>query len=275
MIRNVELGIVAVAIVGLLTAVDADTVHLKSGDTVTGSVLRRPNFLEVRTKDGVVKISDQMVSKIDWDSAGPASPKQAALANGGAQKPAAPAAPAFGEWQTKYNLTMNSRINLDFAETPALDCIDFLRDASGLNMVVSPEAAEAAAEAAITFRVTDMKMGSALKWILRMANLHQTVKDETIYITDRPDPQHVLRVYDVRDLLYSKGDPSGDVQFSGTGGGGGGFGGGGGGDEDESTITTRAADLMKLIVTIIAPTSWGYAYISGAGEEDVDLGDFF
>ena len=205
--------------------------------------------------------------------AGPATSKQATPATRGSQKPSAPAAPAFGDWRTKYDLTMNNRIDLDFVDTPALDCIDFLRDASGLNMLVSPEAAEAAAETSITLKVTDMKMGSALKWVLRMTKLHQTVKDHAIYIMDRPDPQHELRVYDVRDLLYSMRDPT-DVQFSGTGGGASGMG-GGGGDEDDYNITQRAADLMKLIVTIIAPTSWGYAYISGAGEDDVDLGDFF
>lgn len=261
------------ALCGLLVPAAADTIHLKSGDTVVGRVTRRSGFLEVRTATGVVKISDQMVDRIEWDStSGAKGPAQQPLP-GAAQ--ASDTAPADSRsWKDKYEAAMRQKINLDFSQSPVLDCFDFLRDISGLNIILTPEAAEAASEKQITLKVSNMDIQTALKWVLRLSRLHSTVKHQAIYITDRPDPQHQMRTYDVRDLLFAARDPE-SVEFTAPSSSGGLSGMGGGSEEDEYNLPQRAGDLMRLIMTLVQPTSWGFAFVSGAGEDEIDFGDFF
>ena len=260
----------------LLAPTAADTIHLKSGDTVIGRITRRHGFLEVRTASGVVKISDKMVDRIEWDSGSAASGAGQRTRPGavGPSNTRSPAPADSDSWRAKYEAAMKQKINLDFTDSAVLDCFDFLRDISGLNIILSPDAAEAAAEKQITLRVNNMDVQTALKWVLRLSKLHSTVKHHAIYITDRPDPQHQMRTHNVRDLLFSTRD-AGSIEFNAPSSSGGLSGIGGGDEDEEYNMPQRAGDLMVLIMTLVQPTSWGFAFVSGAGEDEVDFGDFF
>ena len=264
MISRIPLGLMVGLCVALAAESVADTVFLKNGTKLEGRVVRKPGFVEVHTSVDVVKISEAMIERIESDAAATRNP----LATRRGRNAAA-------LWRAKYAETLRRKVDLDFADTPASDALEFLRDWSGLNILLSPEATEVAREHNITLRVNSMEFKMALQWILKLSRLHMTVKDHALYITDRPCPEYDLRGYDVRDLLVSIRDQ--EVRTAGGGGSGGGLSGlGGEGDEDEYDMPQRASDLMRLIVTIIEPTSWGYAFISGGGEDqDFSLGDFF
>ena len=285
MIRQLNPFLTLALLLAFLGPAAGDTVYLKSGDKLIGQVRRRQSFLEVRTAAGIVKVSDHMVDKIEWDSGKvtQAEPTRTPLAKTQPGPDAAAAAQPNGARRVRFHSAMSRKISLDFDQTPVLDAIDFLRDMSGINIIVSPEATEAAAEAAITLKVADMDIKTALAWVLRLGRLHSSIRAGAIYVTDRPDPTLELRTYDVRDLMFSLRDnESQEFAMSGAGGGGagGGAGGGlsglgGGDDEEEYDMPQRAADLIKLIINICEPTSWGYAFVVGAGEDTIEFGDFF
>jgi len=283
MIRQLSPFLTVALVLAFVGPAAGDTVYLKSGDKLIGQVRRRQSFLEVRTDAGIVKVSDHMVDKIEWDSGKvtQAEPTRTPLAQTQPkQEPAAAAQPDAAK-RVRFQSTMSRKISLDFDKTPVLDAIDFLRDMSGVNIIVSPEAAEAAAEATISLKVADMDIKTALEWVLRLGRLHSSIRAGAIYVTDRPDPTLELRTYDVRDLMFSLRDyASQEFTMSGAGAGGGAGGGlsglgGGGDDEEEYDMPQRAGDLIKLIINICEPTSWGYAFVVGAGEEAVEFGDFF
>ncbi len=251
-----------VGFVWLLCCISAmgDTVYLKDGKQLQGRVVKRQGFIEVHTAQQVVKVAESMVARIETDES------QAAPASVQGEEP----------WSVRYARAMQRKIDLDFAETPASDVLDFLREWSGINIIMSPEAAKVARKKPITLKVHDMPFKTALEWVMRLSRLYMTVKHEAIYITDRPDPEYQLRTYDVRDLLVSIRDQKIESVNLSSGGSGGLSGlGQSSNDEEEYTLTDRAKDLMQLIVTIVEPTSWGYAFLAGAGDEDVSISDFF
>ncbi len=254
---------IALALSVLAAAGYGDTVFLKNGKKLEGRVVKKDGFVEVHSAQQVVKVAEDMIDRVATESG---STAKLLKSRQGAS------------WRVRYEQAMRRKVDLDFADTPASDVFEFLREWSGLNILVAPGAADIAREKLITLKVNAMEFKTALQWVLRLSRLHMTLKDQAIYITDQPDQERELRAYDVRDLMMSIRDQQvSSVTIGGSGGGGlSGLGRGGGGNEEDYDMPQRAADLLRLIVTIVEPTSWGYAFISGAGEDsDIDIGNFF
>ncbi|MGD1275976.1 MAG: hypothetical protein ABR964_01980 [Tepidisphaeraceae bacterium] len=164
-----------------------------------------------------------------------------------------------------------------FNNTPLADALDFLRDASGANILVdwkALEAAKVARDAPVTLTLHSVKMEKVLSLILAQAAggevLSFYVEDNIIQITSRAaaDQKLITVVYPVMDLvaLDENFDPtiSGGLSFSGGGTGGGG--GGGSGTLSSSTAGAggagnigndqRIQKLIKLIETEVRPEIW-------------------
>jgi len=162
--------------------------------------------------------------------------------------------------------------------TPLVDALDFLRDASGANILVdwkALEAAKVARDAPVTLTLHNVRMQKVLSLILAQAAggdvLSFYVDDNIIQITSRAaaDQKLITVVYPVMDLiaLDPNFDPtiSGGLSLSGGGGGGGSGGGGnlssassstGAGGANGSSIDQRAQNLIKLIETEVRPEIW-------------------
>ena len=171
-----------------------------------------------------------------------------------------------------------------FDGVPLADAIEFLRDASGANIVVNWRAIEMLAiarDTPVTVRLRQVNFGKVLKTILNEAGtgeLTYYVDGNIIYITTRElaDQDMVTRVYPILDLILDVPDfvaPEMNIEnsFAGGQGGGAGSGGGGGGqglfngggrggnnDNDEETLTRaeRARQLIDLITETIRPDIW-------------------
>lgn len=164
------------------------------------------------------------------------------------------------EWQRDILVQLDKRVSFDFLDTPLADVVAFLQNLTSVNMVVDPGAVEGD-DIPVTLKVSDMKLGAALDWILRLVNLQYAFQDEAIFIStkERIKQPETLRIYDVRDLLAIIPDYSGTGLPSIGGGGGGGGGGGdlfgdeGGGGGERFT----GEDLVEFIQQTIAPESWG------------------
>ena len=162
------------------------------------------------------------------------------------------------QWQQDVLVLLERRVSFDFLDTPLADVVAFLQNLTGVNMVVDPGAVEGD-DIPVTLKVSDMKLGASLDWILRLVNLQYAFQDEAIFIStkERIKRPETLRIYDVRDLLAIIPDYSGTgLPSIGEGGGGGGGGGdlfGEGGDGERFT----GEDLVEFISQTISPESWG------------------
>jgi len=162
-------------------------------------------------------------------------------------------------WKKQVFEQMEKRVSFDFLDTPLADVVAFLQNLTGVNMVLDPGAVQGD-DVPVTLKVSDMRLGASLDWILRLANLQFILRDEAVFISskDRIREAEALCIYDVRDLLAQIPDYTGTgLPSIGEGGGGG----GGGEDlfqgEDDSGGGMTGEDLVEFIQETIAPDSWG------------------
>jgi hypothetical protein len=90
--------------------------------------------------------------------------------------------------------------SFDFDKTPMVEAVSLLQRVTGLNIILDTELARA--NPRLTLRVTNMRLGSALRWICELADAEYVLMDQAIYIVPknkrRQRPQTI--VVDVRDL---------------------------------------------------------------------------
>jgi len=172
-------------------------------------------------------------------------------------------------WEMKIRESMNKKISFDFVETPLQDVIAFISSLADVTIVLDTEAVKDEPHS-VTLRVNDMRLQSALNWVLKLVGLKYTLKDEAIFISkaERIRERPELRMYDVTDLTIDIKNFQGrqqalasDSGYSSTGSTGGGgdsmaqdfF-----GNEDENTEEDRLTGetLVDFIRKTIAPGSW-------------------
>jgi type II secretory pathway component GspD/PulD (secretin) len=95
------------------------------------------------------------------------------------------------------------RVTVDFKDNTLDEALGFLRDFSGLNLVVDAEVAQKSPDLKITLRVKDLLLKSCLKLMLSAPNLTATYRDGVVLVVpkDKVDKAVSLQIYDVRDLL--------------------------------------------------------------------------
>jgi hypothetical protein len=187
--------------------------------------------------------------------------------------------------------TLNKRLpaaKLD--NVPLADAIDFLRDISGLNVIVdwkSLEAINITKSTQINLNLHDVATGKVLSLMLAEAGpgdlLTYYIDQDVVQITTREvaDQKMVTVVYYVMDLLqpnpqfnYTISNISGgSAQVTGGGGGGGQnaiTAGTNSASSSGNTVQTQADALIKLIETVVRPEIWrdnggqaSMAYLNG------------
>ncbi len=107
-------------------------------------------------------------------------------------------APAGGEL-SRLGGRLDQRITLEAREQPLSETAEFLRQATGLNVVLAP--ALVASPPLISLQVREMTLGHVLTWVERIAKVHVGYINGAVYISDQPVAgAQNTRLYDVSDL---------------------------------------------------------------------------
>lgn len=153
----------------------------------------------------------------------------------------------------------NQKVTINFQDTPFEEAINFLRDITGLNFVISNEAAGAVSDRSVNLRLRDIRLKNALALILAVEeSLRWTIKHDVIYISteEAEPPELYLEFYNVSEIIQKVPDfkapeialSEGDKPWRQGGGGGGG--GMGGiidlGDDDSEATVGAGIDWEKL-----------------------------
>lgn len=94
---------------------------------------------------------------------------------------------------------LDQRITLDARDQPLSDTAEFLRRATGLNIVLAP--ALTANPPLVNLQVREMALGSLLTWLEKTANIHVGFVSGAVYLSDQPVAGTVTtKLYDVSDL---------------------------------------------------------------------------
>ena len=106
----------------------------------------------------------------------------------------------------------NQRLSLNFEDTAFADAIDFMREATGLNVVLSTKAKDLTENAPkLKLKLKDVKTRNALELILTQTDpqLRYGVKNGVLQIginDDWKDRNLVLDIIEVKDLVYRPPD---------------------------------------------------------------------
>jgi len=81
------------------------------------------------------------------------------------------------------------RVTVDFENVKLPEAIDYLRDVTGLNLVILPKAMEKDGETSIRLKVKDLSVKSVLKLLLGSRGLTTAFRDGALVIVPREDLQ--------------------------------------------------------------------------------------
>ena len=115
--------------------------------------------------------------------------------------------------QEVVNKLNTMRLTVDFKDNTLDDALTYIRDFSGLNIVVDAEVGQKASadQLKVTLHVKDLLLKSCLKLMLNARDLTAIYKEGVILIVPkgRADKNVYLQIYDVRDLLVKLQDFAG------------------------------------------------------------------
>ncbi len=156
------------------------------------------------------------------------------------------------------NRLESQQITLNFDQTPFNEAIDFLRDITGLNYVVSREAQDLidGEQVEVSLRLRNISLKNALALMLAShESLRWRIENGVIKIGTEDDATEdlVLEFYDVNEIVSVPPDfpaPELGLNLAGSGGGGGGAAGGVLSFDDEEEEGSTGVDSDKLIELI-------------------------
>lgn len=97
------------------------------------------------------------------------------------------------------------RVTINFDQTPVLECFDFLRDVTGMNLVLSKAAVEALEDKKVTLRLKNIRLKNCLELLLQQVDpdLRYGVRHGvlTIALKDEWRRSMHLELYFVGDLV--------------------------------------------------------------------------
>jgi type II secretory pathway component GspD/PulD (secretin) len=171
----------------------------------------------------------------------------------------------------------SQRVDLNFDSTPFTDCINFLRDITGLNFVIANDANDIVGGESleVSLRLKSIGLKNALQLILSVnPDLVYTIRDGVIVITTKEGnkAELFLEFYEVSDIINKVPDyPAPELGLKQSSGGAGGGGGAAGGvlnfdnekSDDNSGSGVNAEKLLELVEKVGGESEDGSAELSG------------
>jgi type II secretory pathway component GspD/PulD (secretin) len=166
-------------------------------------------------------------------------------------------------WMAAMKDRLEQRVTFEFQDTPFEDVVGFLRQVTGVNIIVAPTVIAANGGGSVTLKVRDMRFGDALKWILELTSLKMALQDQAIFVSNEVITGSVaLRMYDVTDLIQQARDMPGREMAYSSGSGGDGAGGGIDLFQKDNSSDVKPPDpdeLVEFIKKNVAPDNWDEA----------------
>ena len=93
-------------------------------------------------------------------------------------------AKAGEDWKVELRKKLSRKVSFEFANTPFLEAVEFLRGITKAQWVVEPGLARKLAREPrqVTLTVRDMELEQALKWLCRLAEADFELRDQAVFI---------------------------------------------------------------------------------------------
>ena len=104
----------------------------------------------------------------------------------------------------------SQQVSFAFQETDFTQCIDFLRDITGLNVVLSRKAQDAVKDLKVTLRLRDIALKNALALLLEAnSDLRYGIRFDVLYIGTKDEfvfRGNYLIIYEIGEIVYRPPD---------------------------------------------------------------------
>ena len=103
------------------------------------------------------------------------------------------------------------KVTVNFEDVRLPDAVEYLREITGLNLVMLPKAMDKDGDTKVKLKVKDLTVKSVLKLLLSSRGLTATWRDGAIVILPKEDLQDstVMKMFDVRSMLVKLQDNPG------------------------------------------------------------------
>jgi len=111
------------------------------------------------------------------------------------------------EWHKDIRAKMKKKISFDFQEMPFNETISYFNQFSGVTFIID-HGIDLENRNNVTLGVNDFNMGSALKWICRLADFDYTITREAVLVSDKKDIKGGLdkKLEEKRNVMQAKRD---------------------------------------------------------------------
>jgi hypothetical protein len=107
-------------------------------------------------------------------------------------------------WEIEIRQKLKKPLTAQFDNTPLQDVLQFIQDATDVNIVFDRSAARNADEP-VTLQVNKMTAKSALEWVMKLVDLDYALMNEAVFVSSRERFKKMapeeLRIYDFEDFL--------------------------------------------------------------------------
>ncbi len=164
-------------------------------------------------------------------------------------------------WMAALNDRLEQRVTFDFQDQSFEDVVAFLRQVTGVNIVVSPQVLTAGGGGTVMLKVREMRFRDALKWILEITGWHMAIQDQAIFINNEPvTGAAFLQMYDVTDLITPVRDfPGAEMAYAAAAGGAGGENLFAGAGADAEAEVNSPDELVAFIQNNVTKAEWDEA----------------
>jgi hypothetical protein len=102
-------------------------------------------------------------------------------------RPASPSAGSYPDPYERMARSLERRLTFEFVDTPLADAIQFMSEMTGVNFILDPKVR--AAKPVVTLQIKDMNAYAAVNWLTRLTGTYAEVKDQAVFITDKPSAE--------------------------------------------------------------------------------------
>ena len=163
-------------------------------------------------------------------------------------------------WRQEVMNKLEEPITVNFQENDIMDVVQFLQAQTDVNIILDPEVVAELDVPPITMEMSNVKLGSALEFIMTLTELRYSLQDEAVYISseDGLRGDATMVIYDIRDLINpltmfpgprmtipQPGSDDGNLVT-----------------EIEGESDEEVGDFIELISEVVSPESWDQDGIS-------------
>ncbi|KAF0244697.1 MAG: hypothetical protein FD180_2289 [Planctomycetota bacterium] len=151
------------------------------------------------------------------------------------------------------------KVSLNFTDAPLSEVVDFFREVTSVNILVSKGVKDGGDDHLVTLKVDELKATDCLALITKMVDLSYTVEEGVVMIVTAEETKKntYLELYDVRDLLMHLRDfKAPEISLSSGAGEADGIGVEIAASEDSGSTLDDPSVLVELIKNHTCGTSW-------------------